>query len=70
MKFIANYNLFYLRFNKKREPLLDKSGFVLFKRLPPTKFNGLHAGILLESPFGDFQKFVLQARFLQFHRNT
>ena len=59
-----------LRFIKKRKPLLDKSGFVLFKRLPPTNFNALHAGILLKSPTEDSRISVPQGHFQLFRRNT
>ena len=59
-----------LRFIKKRKPLLDKSGFVLFKRLPPTKFSDLHAGILLVFPTVDSRISVLLSHFQLFHRNT
>ena len=59
-----------LRFIKKRKPLLDKSGFVLFKRLPPTNFNGLHADTLLVFPIEDFRISLLPVHFQLFHHNT
>ena len=59
-----------LRFIKKRKPLLDKSGFVLFKRLPPTKFSDLHAGIPLIFPTVDFRISVLPGHFQLFHHST